>query len=265
MAGTAAVPVLRRQRVQHSEAQRFDRRSLQAVHTALARASMADGAPLAEVVVDPPGAGALARVRFNCQQMPGVGAAAPSAAMLVTLPDAIPRKTRPDKCCMHYLEGCLDSGTDADVWMFAQEVPCPDPPPASSPRQSRHLHASPSRSPMPGVGNGHGTRWVASHKCCNFAAATAVLFRQQQVGSRLYAAHTGPLSSSATGGMGGKSGAATAGNARLALFVGNRQDDGSLPAVSQAAAAQPQVNNHRCMPLTGDKGCHLFVLPVEMA
>ena len=64
--------MLCRQRVQQSEAQRFDRRSLQAVRTALARASMAAGAPLAEVIIDPPGAGALVMVRLHCQQIPEV-------------------------------------------------------------------------------------------------------------------------------------------------------------------------------------------------
>lgn len=49
-----------RQRAQHPEPQHFERRSVQAVHAALARASMAAGAPLVEVLIDPPIAGALA-------------------------------------------------------------------------------------------------------------------------------------------------------------------------------------------------------------
>ena len=57
--------------MQHFEPQHFDRRSLQAVHTALARASMAAGAPLAEVVIESPGAGAMTRsIQHKAQLQP---------------------------------------------------------------------------------------------------------------------------------------------------------------------------------------------------
>jgi hypothetical protein len=50
-----------------------------------------------------------------------------------------------------------------------------------------------------------------------------------------------PSECRAAGGVGGERGTAAAGVPRLALAVGRRQDDRNVPAVSEAASAQPQV------------------------
>jgi hypothetical protein len=84
--------------VQQSQLQRFDRRSLQAVHTALERASMAVGTPLAEVVVEPPGAGALAKAVVS---LPATDGAAASAALLDVVHDIKPVRDPPACCCIH--------------------------------------------------------------------------------------------------------------------------------------------------------------------
>jgi hypothetical protein len=99
--------------------------------------------------------------------------------------------------------------------------------------------------------------WAYNEVCdtmqgCTSAPAADVYFRQRHglvtlcdaTPKRRKRSHATGGMPHATGGMDGESGAATAGDACLALAVGHWQDDGGLLAVSQASAAQPQVHGH---------------------